>query len=392
MSLPDALERAAGAFPADADAIRPANGDPMQLLSTLDEQAAGRVLAWVLAHESEDGAELALAWGEHASGLAPLQSVDESRLPKAARKALRRALHLLRSRGVEVGDAAPQAVVARLPDLGDKLEIAFVSAHDPRGSRILHLVESSPGGGARLFELMLDEVQGVLGFEVYSAGRSRVRRFLKGVLQQGDFPSVETPPAAARALIARIAVEQGEERPAPRSFSEWRARLTAGAEDGQTPGEQARAALGDELGPSLLERAVELVKAGVVGPWPPPGPGLERFADQLKQQAEGRIIVSGAQRREQLEALLAEAAGELYAGRFGEQTAMRFREASYVLWRSDRVEEARACLAAARATLETTPAENPVVRALLEIPLGSLLAELSEGEAGEEEPSLLVKP
>jgi hypothetical protein len=283
-------------------------------------------------------------------------------------------------------------VVARLPDLGDKLEVAHVSAHDPRGSRILHLVESSPGGGARLFELMLDEVQGVVGFEVYSAGRSRVRRFLKGVLQQRDFPSVETQPAAARALIARIASEQSEERPAPRSFSEWRARLTAGSEDGETPGEQARAALGDELGPGLLDRAVELVKAGAVGPWPPPGPTLERFTERLKQQAESPIILSGVQRREQLEALLAEAAGELYAGRFGEQTAMRFREAAYVLWKSDRVEEARACLAAARAILETAPSENPVVRALLELPLGALLAELREGEAGDEEPSLLVKP
>ena len=36
MNLPEALEQAAGALPRDAEAIRPANGDPGRLLAALD--------------------------------------------------------------------------------------------------------------------------------------------------------------------------------------------------------------------------------------------------------------------------------------------------------------------------------------------------------------------
>ena len=55
LGLPEALERAASALPADADEIRPANGDPVQLRRSLDEEAAHRVLSWLLLHEPAAG-------------------------------------------------------------------------------------------------------------------------------------------------------------------------------------------------------------------------------------------------------------------------------------------------------------------------------------------------
>src|SRR5262245_64085686 len=96
VGLPEALERAASALPSDADAIRPANGDPGALLRALDAEAAARVLGWLLEFEPEAGSELAGAWDEEpdaASG--PLLHVRSDALPKAGRKALSRALHRL---------------------------------------------------------------------------------------------------------------------------------------------------------------------------------------------------------------------------------------------------------------------------------------------------------
>ena len=43
MSLAGALEQAASALPDAADAIRPANGDPVRLLELLDPETAARV-------------------------------------------------------------------------------------------------------------------------------------------------------------------------------------------------------------------------------------------------------------------------------------------------------------------------------------------------------------
>ena len=95
----------------------------------------------------------------------------------AARKALRKAVHKLRSRGIALPESpASEPVVARLPRIEDDFESAFVSALDPRGARLVYLAESNPSGGARMFEILLDEHRGIVDFQVYSAGRSRIRR------------------------------------------------------------------------------------------------------------------------------------------------------------------------------------------------------------------------
>ena len=69
MSLPERLENAAEALPEDADRIRPANGDPHQLLVNLDGPAAGRVLDWMMNHAPTEAGELAMAWLEAPLGL-----------------------------------------------------------------------------------------------------------------------------------------------------------------------------------------------------------------------------------------------------------------------------------------------------------------------------------
>ena len=59
MSLADALEAAATALAAEAEAIRPANGDAARLLAALPSEGARRVAAWLLANRPVDAEELA---------------------------------------------------------------------------------------------------------------------------------------------------------------------------------------------------------------------------------------------------------------------------------------------------------------------------------------------
>jgi hypothetical protein len=391
VGLPEALERAASALPEAADAIRPANGDPSALLRALDTGAAARVLAWLLANEPEAGGELALAWAEEpeaASG--PLPQLRPESLPKAGRKVLSRVRHRLRSRGIVIPEAEPAAVVAKLPPIEEQVDAAFVSALDPRGARLAYLLESNPAGGVRLFELMLDEERGVLELEIYATGRSKARQFLRELQGRERFPAVEAPPAAVRALVRRIADAQPAARPLPRGFVEYRAHLTEGAGDA-TPGGLVRAALGKASGAALLSRTAELVKTHTLGPWPPASAPLEKIAERIAELAKSTLVVSAAARREQVQQILADAQGEIFAEPFAEQTAQRCEESAYVLWKSGHEEEARACLAAAQA-FRDAPADNPVGRAMIETLLAPALAGLDEAPAREAEPSLLVKP
>lgn len=392
MSLPEALEAAADALRGDADTIRPANGDPVRLLSSLDPDAAARVLGWVLVHRPDDGAELADAWGSEASGREILLALDDGSLPKAGRKVLRRVRHRLRSRGVEIAEKAPEPLVSSLPPIGDEISGGYVSPIDPSGTRIVYLLESNPSGGARLFEVVIDDQLGVVDCHVFSAGRSKMRRFLRDVTGREHFAAAEAPPDSVRALIARAAEAQAADRSLPPSFAEWRGRLTDVKEDASTPGELVRQALGDDPAGPDLQPAVELVKQGRVGPWPPSQDVLEGLAERLENTLSSPLIVSGETRREQIEAVIHEFQEETATDGGAARQAHRFREAAYVLWKEGDEEGARACLAAALAFESAPIGENPVARAMLEIPLAPVLEKIDREGEESKETSLLVTP
>jgi hypothetical protein len=363
MSLADILEGAASALPGDADAIRPANGDPFQLIDSLDAEGASRVLAWVLANDPDSGAELGAAWADVDGGPEVLTSLDEGALPKQGRKALRKVMHRLRSQGIALpAKEKAEPVVARLPKIEDDLGGAFVSALDPRGARLVYLVEPNPSGGARLFEVLLDENRGIVDFEVYSAGRSRIRGFVKEAVKRSRFPAVSVEPAALRALVARIAERHPADRAEPASYGEWRSKM---AVPGTTPGDQVADALGTSVGEGdALARAVELVQEGVVGPWGPP-------AKELSALVEARLEEEAA--REPGQEDWAEIAAPVYGGDQAEVNTLRFRESAYVLWKLEREEDARACLCAAEAFTTKPASENPVAATMAEVLLAPAL-------------------
>lgn len=388
MSLADALERAASALPDAGDAIRPANGDPARLLEALDPSAAARVLGWLLGEEPDVGEELAAAWADLPGGHVPLRQLDEARLGKEGRKAWRRILHRLRSRGLVLERSAAAPVVATLPHMEDALEGARLSPTDGSGAQLVVLVEANPAGGARVFEGVLDDERGVLEFQAFSANRSEARRVLRELEARGRFGVVAAPVEAVRARLARVAALQPPDRVLPRAFVEWRGRVAQAPPGTQTPGERVREALPTEAEPGRLRQAVELVEQGEVGPWPPAGERLRAFAERLHGAARSEIVVTDTQRRERIDALLGELLEERFGGEAGERAATRWEETGYVRWRRGEEEVARVCLAAARSFRELPARQNPVARALLERALRPVLDALRE----EEKASLLVKP
>ena len=391
MSLSEVLEAAASALPGDADTIRPANGDPVRLLSSLDPDAAARVLGWLLAHHPGEGAELADAWVSEPAGEKVLLALDEGSLPKAGRKALRRVRHRLRSRGVTGVEKVPEPMVSSLPPIDDEISGGYVSPIDPSGTRIVYLLEANPSGGARLFEVVIDDRLGVVECQVYTSGRSKVREFLREATGRTHFAAAEAPSDSVRALIARAAAVQASDRSLPQGFSDWRAHLTDVQEGTPTPGELARQGLGGDPAESDLEAAVELVKEGRVGPWPPSQDELRGLAERLENTISSPLIVSGATRRVRIDAVIREFLEETYTEAGVAREAHRFREAGYVFWKRGDEEAARTCLVAALAFESSPIGENPVARAMLEVPLAPVLEKIDQEEE-ESENSLLVRP
>jgi hypothetical protein len=348
-------------------------------------------LQWLLENEPVDGGRLADAWTERPDlDPTPLLEVDERNLPKVAKKALRRARHRLRSRGLAVAEPSAEKVVATLGRVEDELSVAVLTPLDPRGARIAYLVEGNPSGGARVFEVMLDEERGVVGFEAFNTGRSKARRFLRELVHRDRCPAVEASPDAVRALIARVAGYQLSNRPAPRGFSEWRSRVANAPEGTPTPGEAVREALG-EVDPGHVERAVELIRQRELGPWPPENPALQTAAEKIVEIEKSELVLSASARRDQADRIIDEALAEIFVAPFAPRCAERFEEMGYVYWKWGRDDDARACLAAADAFRSRPPAEEPLARVMLEVLLAPVLGGLQEEASGEED-SLIVRP
>jgi len=387
MSLPEALERAATALPADADSIRPANGDPHQLLATLDAAAAVRVLTWMLANELEAGEELVAGWCEDDRGIQPLQEIDERSVPKVGRKLLRKALHRLRTSGVEI--AAPKAadpVVSRLSAVADEITGAYMAPVDPRGAYLVFLVEAHPSGGARLFQVLLDEIRGIVEFDVYVTNRSKVRGFVRKLTESKSTGAVEIDAGMARGLIRRISQLHPVDRPLPRSFSEWRRKLEEGASESSP-----RDCLVEDAGADWVariesqddsiaawDRAAGRVRDSTLGPWPPSQAEVQLVSEKLDTAIDAVLELDGEARTTALEAALAEATLGLFAGDHGSRTASRLEVSAYVAWKAERPDEAKDLMAAASIFRARQTDRNPVARAMLEICVASALKRVEE--------------
>ncbi len=395
IGLPEALERAAAALPGDADEIRPANGDPFALLSLLDREASQRVLEWLLANEPLAGSDLVGAWADAGGDAAALLTrIDDAGFPKQARKALRRAHHRMRSRGESIPVRVQQPIVATLPKVVDEIAISLVSGLDPRGTRMAYIVESDPSGGARLFAAAIDEDRGVRELEIFSAGRSKIKAFIRDCTRREDYPAVEAPVDAVRALIARSAAKQPADQPAPRAFAEWRTHIAEPAEGASTPGELARAALvaddAAEIGD--VGRALALLRDQSIGPWPPSNDILSEIVQRLGEVAEGVVVVSAAAKQEQLDQALDEAVDQVFESGFAGSTANRFEETAYIFWRQEALEDARACLAAAKAFRGAKAEYRELGRAMLEVVLAPALKSIerqSEKTENRDGPSMV---
>lgn len=375
MSLPESLERAASEMADLADQIRPANGDPSRLLEELGTTEAGQLLAWILSEQPADAAELLEAWGEDDAGVAILLALPDDGIAKPGRKLLRKARHRLRSQGIAAAGGESVATVKRsVVSANDRWQAAHLSSPDFRGARMGYLVDSHPAGGARLFEIRFDEGRGILDFKIYSAGRSKVRGFLRSLTEGAGQRLFEVDRDALRALVWRASQAQPDDRPLPTSFVEWRTRLFSDElEKVSTPGGLAREALGaGELAPSL-ETLVQEVKNGSLGPWPPTTSLVSEWMDRGREAVEG---LEGEARATRIESWIDEITVSLQEATDDVLISRHLDELAWVRWQAGLEGEAQRLLTVSSALSTDSGVSKAFTRARVESLFAPYLADL----------------
>lgn len=286
---------------------------------------------------------------------------------KAAAKAARRGLHLLRTRGQKVPERKREPARVLGPYAPEPPVPSLASLIDGRGERIVWLVKpSADGGGFEVHQAELSETHGLIGYEIGAVARKEWRRHAQQVIRDTRFGVAEVPERHARWLIEQAyqrSVACG--RTVPEAFAH--ARLDLGPAEPET--EPPALALAPPYPVDEVRgRLGSLAALPEVRTWAPPEAALEALDLELGQIATSQLLVDEAQRLSAVRGAVARVAGKALTPEWRRTLAGRLHETAYLFALRGQLDEARLCTTAAALTLdEAVPAEeNPLVMTLFD--------------------------
>ena len=199
---------------------------------------------------------------------------------KVLSKDAKRALHLLRTRGVAVPEPArvpppPPAPVA------EEIFPCYASSLDGQGERAIWIARNVPGRGVEVGQAVVSDLLGLVELQVGVLGRKEYRGFGKEIGERGQAMGVaEIDPGHARAIVAEARRRNDESgRPVPTGADAWIARIGPG-----TPAPDPSAslpALPDEAERLALAASAELHKLPMLRGWLADEAALRALASRL---------------------------------------------------------------------------------------------------------------
>jgi hypothetical protein len=316
---------------------------------------------------------------------------------KARRKALKRALHLLKTRGMPVpADLLPREAAAPLGQPAVPPQ-AFVSPIFGDGQRylILEAPREVLGGNFLLARISdQDGFQECTLLNLKSKDRREVWERLRS--QELDF-ALAPVPDVVRLLEEAYALDPD----APEGgalYASLRGRIKErwGAPAPETPVPGELKPLSPEERRHFREKAPELAADPLFQSWLPGMEELTPWLEKLKELEGSPLVLSEIQQRARLDAVVDEATAALYPKEARATWGRRLLAMAYFLDLKGRLPEAHAAQAAGEDLLsgEQSPllGENYFLRALVWRALNLAREFIRQGKAPKEAPDLLAKP
>jgi hypothetical protein len=166
-----------------ADLVRVGEEGAKGAVASAGERAADLVDVWVAA--------------KNAAAVAAIAEDDSA--PAAARKAARRGLNVLKSRGIAIPDRSRVARIA--PDGPERTEAWFLPP-DASGAAVFIVAAHTPTGRHRVAQVVLRDVEGIVQVRAFDLSRSQLTGYLDEAEKRTGSRPPEIPVAWARARIA----------------------------------------------------------------------------------------------------------------------------------------------------------------------------------------------
>ena len=324
-----------------------ADGDVELLPAALDE-AAGEALVALLVERGD---------------AARLQRLGDG-ADKALGKRARKALHLLRTRGVAAPKAEKREFRPHGP-YGAAEDVSLASMIDGRGERIVWLVREAERG-FDVFEAQLSDTRGILGFTTAHAPRKDWRAHIGRVVADERLAVGRVSERHARALI-----EEGYQRTLaagrvpPEEFA--RARLGMGHYEPETR-HPALDAVPPFAVAEVRGKLASLHELRELGTWIPPEESLPALDLEIGNIATSKLVVGAAGRQEQLAAAVERIATQTLTPEYRKLLGARLYETALILAARGKGDEARLVTTAAELTIDENVAasDNPFVLRLFD--------------------------
>lgn len=301
-----------------------------------------------------------------------LQDILAKTNDKAIQKAIKKALHQLKSHGLEVVDTPRTRVVVGTTQ--HRLEHCLASFIDGAGDRLVLMIRTKTGGGYSIAYLILNYGLGIRQAIGLRASKRELPELLART--QERTPLIDLDPAYCQyqvALVHQMNLESST--PVPEEFFLLRDII------GESPTTFDRAWIYTELSAAELEAAKaytshagDLLNMEEFAGWMLPAAIIQKYGDALQDLEQSQIVVSPAMQRERQNEIYEQAMDEVLRERSRRIMRLRLEEMAYYLYRTERRQEALWAVAAAQSLLEENPQRlryNPFAGALLERTLES---------------------
>lgn len=219
---------------------------------------------------------------------------------KAAVKAAKKGLHMLRSRGVVVPEVRPAGTPIRFAPPPPEPAQSFLSGWDGAGERMMWLCRGLPSG-VEILQGTVSESQGLTDASLGEMPRKAFRTWQQGLLQgHPEFPIAPADPIRLRWLF-ELAVQHAQalRRPIPAAYNRVRATLPSPVAPKVHPAIEHWPAA-----PEVTEAALLGLHRGACRAWIADRDALDRTAVRLGEVTESQLVVDEEQRKVQLRSAL----------------------------------------------------------------------------------------
>jgi len=282
------------------------------------------------------------------------------------KKEAKRALHRMRSRGLDVSvpEETGASVLERRVAPEDPELPCYLSPVSGNGSRMIWLARYVRGG-VGVFQVELNDQEGLAEFAGGTIGRSRYRSLSRDLLGDPKQALLEITYAEAwQRISAAAARSRDASRPLPEGYLDAKNTLPEPKEDAEPPPDPGSLFDREELekNQGLIREAAELHDLDEFSDWMPDEETLKTVQSKLEEVESGQVTINEQQKIEQVQKILDQAVESLLEGQERRELYQgRLLEMAVYLKRTERPDHAqKAAVAAFQLTREDfSPAESP---------------------------------